>query len=276
MDSLGTNEVLMIGQQLDSANGAVRLALQTDSNLVLYRNDTGEAMWASNTVNSGATKLVMQGDGNLVLYRNDGHAAWAANPAHHNGRTFVLQGDGNAVVFGPGGERPWATNTGPNRPHLVDAAYPWNGLPGPAHEDGWHTLDYGDGINIIAASPHPRPMEAPVNDTPMQITLSVRPTITWWKQVEVRNWHDEVIARITTENSTLGAATACRPMRDFSSGRLILSKKKFLGIETAVYEIHLPAVFPPIPWVEPPVPQGGGPLPPTSYLLSVTWTVEGG
>jgi hypothetical protein len=54
----------------------VRLHNQTDGNLVLRKSD-GTAIWASGTWGKGPSTLKLQNDGNLVLYRNDnGEAIW--------------------------------------------------------------------------------------------------------------------------------------------------------------------------------------------------------
>jgi|GEM_PF-7122710 len=53
-------------------NGTSRLCMQSDGNLVLYRNSDGVPLWASITNGSGATSAYMQYDGNLVLLRADG------------------------------------------------------------------------------------------------------------------------------------------------------------------------------------------------------------
>ena len=64
------------GQSASSLNGAARLAMQTDGNLVVY-DSAGRARWASSTFTPGSY-MVVQPDGNLVVYRPSGAPAWAS------------------------------------------------------------------------------------------------------------------------------------------------------------------------------------------------------
>ena len=66
------------GKELKSCNGKFHLKMQTDGNLVLYKNthhdhhvdNTKSVIWSSETNGKGPNaKLVMQDDNNLVLYR---------------------------------------------------------------------------------------------------------------------------------------------------------------------------------------------------------------
>ncbi|MDN5856057.1 MAG: hypothetical protein L0K86_25095 [Actinomycetia bacterium] len=108
--------VLQAGQQLDidgqliAANGRSRLVMQGDGNLVLYRTDTGEARWASNTPGTPANRAVMQGDGNFVVYTQMG-AVWASNTDGNPGAWVVLQDDGNLVVYSSAGAALWDSRT---------------------------------------------------------------------------------------------------------------------------------------------------------------------
>jgi|GEM_PF-5126972 len=97
-----------LGTAITSSNGAYRLVLQADSNLVLYSGS--RPLWASNTVGTGASQLVLQGaDGNLVLYANS-TAVWASDTVGTGASKLVLQNDGNLVLSA--GSRPvWASNT---------------------------------------------------------------------------------------------------------------------------------------------------------------------
>lgn len=111
MDRLLPNQSLEVGDQLVSKNGWLKLVLQRDGNLALYRVQTDVALWASNTGGRAATKLSMQGDGNLVLSSVGGAAFWASGTEGHAGASVVLQDDGNLVVLDATARPIWATNT---------------------------------------------------------------------------------------------------------------------------------------------------------------------
>lgn len=60
-----------------------RLDNQLDGNLVLYRADDTPA-WSTGTWGNGPSTLIMQSDGNLVLYRNSDHTAlWSTGTWGH-------------------------------------------------------------------------------------------------------------------------------------------------------------------------------------------------
>ncbi len=113
-------------QWLDRGNswtfGHARLAMQTDSNLVLYDARNGAAKWASGTNGSGATQMLFQPDDNLVVYTAGyARAVWASNTAGQcaDFPLLALQEDSDFVVYcGAWGADGylyvapiWATNT---------------------------------------------------------------------------------------------------------------------------------------------------------------------
>lgn len=83
-------------RSLVSPDGRFRLRLQTDGNLVLYKNDT-TVVWASGT--KDGMRLLNQLDGNIVLYRANGTAAWSTGTWTHGPATLLLQDDGNLVLY---------------------------------------------------------------------------------------------------------------------------------------------------------------------------------
>lgn len=113
-DRLDAGQSLTKGRALTSDNGYYSLQMQSDGNLVLYRNSPWRALWASNTVGRGEF-VTMQADGNLVVYGAAG-AVWASGSGGGPG-VLVVQNDGNLVVYA-GGPARWASNTvqGPNEP----------------------------------------------------------------------------------------------------------------------------------------------------------------
>ncbi len=110
MDRLQADDQLKTGESLVSTNSRVRLIMQPDGNVVLYRSEDGRAMWASNTDGQPVDHLVMQGDGNLVAYSPDGQAFWASNTDGNPGASVVLQDDGNLVIYGGDGSALWASD----------------------------------------------------------------------------------------------------------------------------------------------------------------------
>jgi len=110
-DRLAANQKLATGDQLVSPNGIVRLVMQADGNLVLYRTDSGQALWASNTWHKPVVTAIMQADGSFVCYDAANHPYWASGTNGHTGASVVLQNDGNLVVYGGDGAPLWASNT---------------------------------------------------------------------------------------------------------------------------------------------------------------------
>ena len=101
LDSVNTTlpiGYLYPGQSLQTANGAYKLILQNDGNLVLYNTSTGTALWYSNTHGESVAYLAMQADGNLVLYGTNGQALWDSNTEGSGNNALVLQEDGTLAL----------------------------------------------------------------------------------------------------------------------------------------------------------------------------------
>lgn len=84
-ESTNHPQVLEAGQSISMEyNGSTyRFIMQTDNNLVLYRERPGlnNVIWHSNTYrSSGTPRLIVQNDGNMVIYR-DGNPLWSSNTA---------------------------------------------------------------------------------------------------------------------------------------------------------------------------------------------------
>jgi hypothetical protein len=106
--AIEANHGLTVGEGIASCNGEFTFILQSDGNLVLYRDQT--ALWASHTVSSDTRRLVMQGDGNLVSYTQAGKAVWNSKTNGHSGARLAVQDDGNVVIY-VGSTAIWATGT---------------------------------------------------------------------------------------------------------------------------------------------------------------------
>lgn len=111
MDRLLAGQRLDIGDELISRNGRVRLVMQGDGNLVLYRTDDGAPLWASDTWQQPVSHAVMQHDGNFVLYSDEEKPYWATNTDGNPGACIVAQDDGNLVLYGGSGTALWASHT---------------------------------------------------------------------------------------------------------------------------------------------------------------------
>jgi hypothetical protein len=134
--ALSPGQQLVQGQSLTSCDGHVELSMQTDGNLVIYRD--GVAHWDTQTGtafgNTPGYRVTMQTDGNLVLYDVNGNALfptcafttaqlnagpWNSTPGclpswtnGTPGASLAMQDDGNLVVYGPPGNQfLWASWT---------------------------------------------------------------------------------------------------------------------------------------------------------------------
>lgn len=72
-DQIWEGQKLRPGEWIQSRDGQTRMTLENNGDIRLVKN--GSLLWNSGTANEGADKLVMQRDGNLVLYR-DGYWGW--------------------------------------------------------------------------------------------------------------------------------------------------------------------------------------------------------
>jgi hypothetical protein len=108
---LDANGVLNVYEELDAPNGKTRLVMQDDGNLVLYRTDTGVALWDTRTVHTPVFRAIMQGDGNFVCYSPEGHAYWATGTWGNPGSHIVMQDDGNLVLYSANNNALWASST---------------------------------------------------------------------------------------------------------------------------------------------------------------------
>lgn len=104
------NQQLSLGESLFSQNKLFQFVLQkVDGNLVLYKGK--DPLWDANTQGQGGVRLIMQDDGNLVLYRPDMQPVWSSGTQGHLGAFFQVQDDGNAVVYEPPQTPLWETRT---------------------------------------------------------------------------------------------------------------------------------------------------------------------
>lgn len=106
-DSLKNGEKLEVGQSLTSLNGAYRLILQDDGNMVVYAGD--ESVWSTGTNGKNVVRAEVQKDGNFVLYTPD-DAVWASQTKGAKDARLTLQDDRNLVLYGSDGAV-WSSDT---------------------------------------------------------------------------------------------------------------------------------------------------------------------
>jgi len=104
-DVLASGDRLAPGDFRRSPNGEFELYYQHDGNLVLYRVNDGQALWATMTSQPG--EVAMQGDGNLVVYNAGGSPLWWSGTQGHPGAWLAVQSDGNLVVYDDYGYPLW-------------------------------------------------------------------------------------------------------------------------------------------------------------------------
>ena len=111
-DHLNLGQGLPAGGYIASPDGTLRLVMQADGNLVLYRTGASPwaALWSSGTAGQPGARVVMQGDGNLVVYRGS-VAKWSSNTAGFGGSSIWLQNDSNLVIY-VNGRAIWARDPG--------------------------------------------------------------------------------------------------------------------------------------------------------------------
>jgi hypothetical protein len=109
--SPGQRLVSNSSESIVSSDGRFKLVMQIDGNLVLYKLESGQALWATGTDGQDVEFCIMQSDGNLVLYlEGSGRPVWASNTAGNPDSFLVVQNDGNLVVYKPNCPI-WATGT---------------------------------------------------------------------------------------------------------------------------------------------------------------------
>ena len=68
-DTLKQGMTLVANDVLNAKNGAQRLVMQADGNLVMY-SAKNKVLWKTDTMQAG-NRVTMQADGNLVVYGKD-------------------------------------------------------------------------------------------------------------------------------------------------------------------------------------------------------------
>ncbi|MGW2320179.1 hypothetical protein [Streptomyces sp. NPDC001680] len=125
------------GHSLSSAT--MTLTMQTDGNLVARLKTgkgSGQTVWSTGTSGNSGAYAVMQTDGNLVVYKNgggpgNGGALWSSKTYGNPDAYATVQDDGNIVVYGKASTSPlWRSGTNA-RPQTIGS--------GTTLKPGWWT-----------------------------------------------------------------------------------------------------------------------------------------
>jgi hypothetical protein len=111
MNRLQSGDELHVDEALVSSSGWVRLVLQGDGNLVLYREQIARRLWESNTTGQPVTRVVMEADGNLIAYSSQGATIWVSGTDGNSGASALLRDDGNFVILDGAGSLLWTSDT---------------------------------------------------------------------------------------------------------------------------------------------------------------------
>mmetsp|Transcript_6775 Transcript_6775/g.9891 ORF Transcript_6775/g.9891 Transcript_6775/m.9891 type:complete len:459 (+) Transcript_6775:166-1542(+) len=103
---LSSNQKLVPGDSSTSPNGLYELEFTNRGSLVLLGKEDGEILWrASNE--DGASKISLQSDGNLVLRRSNGSTLWRSKTHDNPGAELRLDDGGQIAVIGTDGTSLW-------------------------------------------------------------------------------------------------------------------------------------------------------------------------
>ncbi|WP_060999818.1 LysM peptidoglycan-binding domain-containing protein [Mycolicibacterium mucogenicum] len=171
-DTLQKGEKLEVGQSLTSNNGAYRLVLQDDGNLVLYAGE--QSVWATATDGQDVKRAEVQEDGNFVLYTPD-KPVWASQTAGADNVRLVLQDDRNLVLYS-GDDAKWSSETHTDE---VPAA-PVEAAPEPTPEPEVAEVAAEPVAAEVIAEPEP----APAPEPPAARTYTVQSGDTLWAIAE--------------------------------------------------------------------------------------------
>lgn len=145
---LEPGQKLVVGQTLKSPNGAYKLYMQGDGNLVLY--GPKGALWSARTTGQGKY-AVLQADGNFVVYDAGKKPLWYSGTWDDPGAELALQDDGNLVLYRQG-KPVWSTNTYVRDTSLTPGEKLVGGATIVSGDDRYALLMQGDG-NLVLYGP---------------------------------------------------------------------------------------------------------------------------
>lgn len=105
-------EGMVAGETYGTCDGRYMLTLQGDGNLVLRdQQESGRAIWATNTSGTDGYAALFRTDGDLVLYGHYQNVIWSSHTSGKGGVRLRFQGDGNVVLYDANAKAVWSTGT---------------------------------------------------------------------------------------------------------------------------------------------------------------------
>lgn len=99
-------QILNIGHRIYSQNSKFSLILQTDGNLVIYK-DLHQVVWSTNTFGTFASKFYLNKNGILSLTDNKNKILWQSKNLKKIGEFFILGDDGKLKLYNYKNEIIW-------------------------------------------------------------------------------------------------------------------------------------------------------------------------
>jgi hypothetical protein len=173
---LTADQTIQADDYIMSPNGQSVLHVETNGNLVLYRN-FNNVPWSSHS--SGTPlQLVMQADGNLVLYNTGGGPIWYTGTGGNPGAKLVMQDDGNMVLYSSGGAVLWSSASPvPNyQTYVNDGQYGGEmyAFQKIQSADGRYTLTMQKDGNLVLYSPNRALWQSGTSNHPLS-RLAIQP-----------------------------------------------------------------------------------------------------
>lgn len=167
-DTLTEGQKLARGESITSKNGAYKLILQDDGNLVLYARD--HAVWSTGTDGENVVRAEVQTDGNFVLYTPD-KPVWASQTKGKKDVKLVLQDDRNLVLYEKGSRAVWSSKTDTKEPPPPPAAAPESAAAGSrggwgAREEASDRVSRDKGVRQTPPEPAVEQVSAPAAPAP--------------------------------------------------------------------------------------------------------------
>ena len=181
-DTLSEGQKLAKGESITSQNGAYKVILQDDGNLVLYARD--RAVWSTGTNGQNVVRAEVQTDGNFVLYTPD-KPVWHSDTRGKKDVRLVIQDDRNLVLYAKDNKAVWSSKTDTKEPPPPPpvAAEAKSSKPKPG--EGWFGRPKEEKYNVgaavdpapeaaaqhMAAEPPPPPPPPPAPPPPRTYTV---------------------------------------------------------------------------------------------------------